>query len=237
MCNRYVAFDIETTGLSPETSEIIEIGAVRYEGEVALDSFSSLIRPSEKIADRITQITGITNEMVANEPSYEEVVPRFLDYIKDDILIGHNVAFDFSFMKVNARKLGLPFVNKTVDTLYLSRKFHEDLSSKSLEAMCRHYNVINEHAHRAYDDAVACAKIYQEMYKQYATDNAQIFKPKQLSYKEKKEEKITERQKMYLNDLLKYHKINLEISLEELTKREASRLIDKTILKYGRIMK
>lgn len=237
MQNEYIAFDIETTGLSPDNDEIIEIGAARYKDGKRMDTFSALIRPKAKIPKKITEITGITNEMVMDQQDCQTVLPLFLDYIKDGILIGHNVLFDFSFIKVNARRLGLSFNNRTTDTLYLSRKFHNDLPSKSLDAMCKYYDVSNAHAHRAFDDAVACAEIYQRMYENYAEKYPQMFHAKQLSYKEKKEEKITERQKMYLNDLLKYHKINLELSVDELSKREASRLIDKTILRYGRIIR
>lgn len=235
MCRNYVALDIETTGLRPEQDEIIEIGAVRYREGVPVETYSSLIKPKTMISTRITEITGITNEMVKNERPCEEVLPEFLAFVGNEDIIGHNVRFDYSFLKAHAYKQKKGFDNKAIDTLYLAKKLHTDLESRALGAMCLHYGIVNEHAHRAYDDAKACAELYEKMYNQFGVINPELFLAKTIIYKVKKEESITNRQKFYLNDLMKYHKINLEMSVDSLTKSDASRLIDKIILNYGRI--
>ncbi|WP_331654784.1 3'-5' exonuclease [Anaerosporobacter sp.] len=236
MSRNYVALDIETTGLRPEQDEIIEIGAVRYQDGMAVETYSSLIKPNARISSRITEITGITNAMVQEERSCEEVLPEFLAFLGADIMIGHNVRFDYSFLKVHAYRQKMNLDNKAIDTLYLAKKLHPEFESRSLGAMCSQYGIINEHAHRAFDDAKACAELYEMMYKQFGESMQEVFLAKPIAYKIKKEESITSKQKIYLNDLTKYHKINLEMPIDSLTKSDASRLIDKIILNYGRIM-
>jgi DNA polymerase III subunit epsilon len=235
MSRNYVALDIETTGLSPEQDEIIEIGAVRYSDGVPTMVYSSLIKPNSTVSTRITEITGITNSMLEKERSCEEVLPEFLDFVGTDDIIGHNVRFDYSFLKVQAYKQKSNFDNKAIDTLYIAKKLHPELASRSLGAMCLYYGIINEHAHRAFDDAKACAELYEKMYDKFGENNQEVFLAKPINYKIKKEESITNRQKYYLNDLVKYHKINLEMPIDSLTKSDASRLIDKIIFNYGRI--
>ena len=101
--NNYVVFDIETTGLDPEFDEIIEIGAVKIKDGIKIDTFNSLIKPEYEIDEFITELTGITNEMVENAPSIDEVLPKFMDFIKDYIIIGHNVNFDINFFYDNLK--------------------------------------------------------------------------------------------------------------------------------------
>ncbi|WP_167957091.1 3'-5' exonuclease [Anaerosporobacter faecicola] len=231
----YVAFDIETTGLHPEQDEIIEIGAVRYREGVPVESYTSFIRPKARVSEKITEITGITNDILLGERECTEVLPEFLAFVKDDVVIGHNVRFDHSFIKLQAELQQRTFRNKAIDTLYLAKKLHPDLESRSLAAMCQYYGIINERAHRAKEDAVACAKLYELLLQQFYENAPKVFQARQIVYKRKKIEGITTRQKYYLNDLAKYHKINLEMPIEELSKSEASRLIDKIIFNYGRI--
>ena len=129
MLKSYVAFDVETTGLDPEQNEIIEIGALKVRNGKVVERFMKFIRPTEEISQTITDLTGITNEMVVNAQSREQVIPEFLDFCREDILIGHNVAFDYSFMKMGALAVGLDFVSQGIDTLKIARKVHGDLES------------------------------------------------------------------------------------------------------------
>lgn len=99
--SNYIVFDIETTGLNPKQDEIIEIGAVKIVNHQVVDTFSELIRPNQKISSFITQLTGITNEMVQEAKDIETVLAEFLLFINDQILIGHNVQFDLSFIRFN----------------------------------------------------------------------------------------------------------------------------------------
>src|SRR5262245_9323961 len=98
MLPRYVILDFETTGLDPSSSEIIEIGAIRVEGLEAKDRFHALVKPERAIPWTISQITGITNEMVADKPGLSEVTPAFLDFLRDSPLVAHNAAMERSFL-------------------------------------------------------------------------------------------------------------------------------------------
>ena len=117
----FVVFDLETTGFSPAANEIIEIGAVRVKGRKILEEFHSFVKPIEDIPQNITVLTDITNEMVADADPADIVVPKFIEFAGDAVMVAHNSAFDMSFMKMNASRLGIPFENSDVDTLYLSR--------------------------------------------------------------------------------------------------------------------
>lgn len=93
----FVAIDVETTGLSPVYNELIEISAIKYEKAKKKDTFSTLIKPKKEISDTITNITGITNEMVKNAPNIEQVMPKLIDFIGEYPIVAHNANFDYSF--------------------------------------------------------------------------------------------------------------------------------------------
>ena len=112
LLNKYVVIDIETTGLDPQYDEIIELGALKIENGVIVDSFSKLIKPKTSISDFITQLTGISNSMVENAPSIEEELPNYLKFINEQNIVGHNVNFDINFIYDNLAKiLNKPFTN------------------------------------------------------------------------------------------------------------------------------
>ncbi len=105
MLKSYVCFDLETTGLDPLYNEIIEIGALKVRDGKVAERFMEFIHPQEEISPMITNLTGITNEMVANARPADAVISDFLEFCEDDVLIGHNVSFDYSFMKSGASNL------------------------------------------------------------------------------------------------------------------------------------
>lgn len=163
MLKSYIAFDVETTGLNPAENEIIEIGALKVrEGKVA-ERFMELVRPLSPVSPSITALTGITNQMVSSARSRHDVISDFLAFCGEDILIGHNASFDYSFVKTSAAAEGLPFEKSGIDTLKIAQKVHKDLESRSLESLCRYYHIENRSAHRAYHDALATAKLYQTL--------------------------------------------------------------------------
>ena len=123
MLKSYVAFDIETTGLSPEHNEIIEIGALKVREGKVVDRFIRFIEPEAGIPPMITQLTGITNDMVEGAGNCGEVLPEFLEFCEQDTLIGHNVQFDFSFVKTKAKELGYTYDHMGIDTL---KTFHPE---------------------------------------------------------------------------------------------------------------
>ncbi|MBQ9120536.1 MAG: 3'-5' exonuclease [Lachnospiraceae bacterium] len=227
----FLALDLETSGLSPEKDRIIEIGAIKYRGEQAIDTYSCLICLPEKLPERIVALTGITDEMLAQGLPEREAILGFLEFAKDmPVLLGHNITFDYSFLKVAALRYGQSFERQGMDTLLLSRRLHTELPSRTLEAMCVHYGIEQKQAHRALDDAKTAWELYRCLRKEFPE---QELYPAPLIYHEKKREPITPKQKKYLLDLVKYHKIEFMQEIDLLTKSEASRMIDKIILAHG----
>jgi len=232
----FICFDIETTGLSPVTDKIIEIGALKVKDGKIVESFKEFINPGMKLPGHIVRLTGITDEMVKEADTQEAVVRRFIDFTGEYIVMGHNISFDYSFIKTAAKLQQVPFEKFGIDTLELSRKLLPQLESKSLGNMCGHYHIINDNAHRAYDDAKATALLYVNLCNEFFEVKPEVFKPKPLWYKVKKIQSITNKQKNYLIDLIKYHKIEGIQAMDSLTQSEASKMIDKIILEKGRII-
>ena len=233
---RFTAIDIETTGLGPEKAKIIEIGAVKYEDGVQKEVFSTLVNPQTAgIPERITELTGITDEMVKNAPCEAEAMRSLLRFLEGEtVLLGHNIPFDFSFLKVAAGRLNASFEYQGLDTLVTARLSHPELPSKTLAAMCEAYEITNEHAHRAFEDACTAAQLYFLMEQRFGETHGDWFVPRPLYYKPKKTEPVTKRQVSYLQGIIAMHGLDLTPDYTTLTKSEASRLIDTLLAKYGR---
>lgn len=235
--NQWVVLDIETTGFYPESHRITEIGAVKVVNGVIEDHFSELINPQTVIPVEITRLTGISNEMVKEMPTIEEVLPRFITYCEGFDIMGHNILFDFSFLKYNAISQKLKFDKMGVDTLLIARTLLSQLEKRSLTYLCEHYKIERKHAHRAYDDAYATYILYQKMKEQFYTDmNSSLFSSKPIHWKPQKSQPITEKQEKYLNHLVEINNIALVKPIKEFSKSEASRQIDLIIKQYGQSM-
>lgn len=157
----FVAVDLETTGLSPEYDDIIEVAAVIYTNGEKSASYSSLVNPGREIDEFVTEITGITNEMLEDQPPIEAVLPDFIRFIGDRYVVGHNVNFDINFIYDACEKCGLPlFSNDFIDTLRLSRVFHKDYKNHRLDTVVKNLNLPDRDLHRAENDADLAAKIY-----------------------------------------------------------------------------
>ncbi len=163
--SEYVVFDIETTGLSPTNNRIIEIGAVRIKDGRIQDTFSEFVNPEVPIPYTITKLTSITDAMVQNAPTIEVILPKFLEYIGDASVVAHNAAFDTGFIRENAKRLGLVFDSTIVDTMTLAHILLPELGKYTLDRLCKQFGVVNEHHHRACDDAAATAEIFVKMIK------------------------------------------------------------------------
>lgn len=149
----YVVIDIETTGLDPRFDEIIELAGLKYEHGKETDAFESLVKPEIEVDDFITELTGITNEMLEDAPSIAEVLPKFIDFIGSNIVIGHNVNFDINFIYDNAEQLGLPaFSNDFVDTMRISRRLYKDMENHKLSTLVSYLGVSDSVEHRAFSD-------------------------------------------------------------------------------------
>ena len=164
--NNYVVFDIETTGLDSEFDEIIEIGAVKIKDGIKIDTFNSLIKPEYEIDEFITELTGITNEMVENAPSIDEVLPKFMDFIKGYIIIGHNVNFDINFIYDNLEELNiLPITNDFVDTLRISRRLIPELKHHKLSDLANYFNTVTNGSHRSLKDVEITLEVLNNLNK------------------------------------------------------------------------
>ena len=233
MADTYVAVDVETTGLSPKTDRIIEIGAVKVENGVVTDCFSQLINPKRHVGEFVEQLTGITDVMLRDAPPIGQVLPEFLDFCGAYPLVGHNILFDYGFLKRNVVNAGGSFERLGVDTLALIRVLMPELPKKSLSYVCRCLSIETGTSHRAKDDARAAANLY-EYIKGKWTGEPDKLAPHPLIYQVKRETPATPRQKDYLRALVEYHKLEKSIFSETLTKNEASRLIDRILSEYGR---
>ena len=162
----FVAIDIETTGLSPMFDNMIELAAVRYRRGEIVEEFSQLVNPGYEIDEFITELTGITNEMLAGQPPLEDVLPAYLQFIGDSILVGHNVNFDVNFLYDACTDLDLPpLKNDFVDTMRIARRMYKDLPNHKLDTVLAALNLRQRDQHRAKDDAVLTAEAYLLMTK------------------------------------------------------------------------
>ena len=162
LMDSYVVFDIETTGFNSVNDRIIEIGAVRVvEGEIK-ETFSEFVNPERPIPYKITQLTTITDDMVKDAGTIEEILPQFLRFCEGSVLVAHNAGFDTGFIRENAKRLNLPYDHTVVDTLGLARCLMGHLGKFTLDNICKHLNIILETHHRAVDDATATGKIFVE---------------------------------------------------------------------------
>lgn len=176
MNQQYAVIDIETTGLKAGQEKITEIAILLHDGIQVTDSFSSLVHPERKIPYFITQLTGINDQMVASAPKFYELARQIVEMTENTIIVGHNVNFDYSFLKAEFKSLGYDFQRKTLDTVRLSRKLIPGQPSYSLGKLCKALNIKHEGKHRALGDASATAKLFALL---FSIDG----KPEELSLK------------------------------------------------------
>lgn len=159
----FVVFDIETTGFSPVNNRIIEIGAVKVSGGEIVDRFSTFVNPNVPIPFEIEKLTGIRDDMVINSPVIEEVLPEFLHFCENCVLVAHNAGFDTGFIHENCNRLGYPWNYTYVDTMNLSRTLLTGQSKYTLDAVAKTLGVSLENHHRAVDDAECTAHIFVKL--------------------------------------------------------------------------
>ncbi len=161
----FLVFDIETTGFSYKNNKIIEIGAARVRDGEIIDKFSSFVNPETKIPQKITELTGITNEMVKEAPLIDVVIKEFNEFIKDSILVAHNAYFDVGFIKKNLKDIGITIDNPILDTVPLARYVYTDLKRHRLDVIAKHIGVDMGSHHRALDDAFTTVRILEDALK------------------------------------------------------------------------
>ena len=160
LADTYVVFDLETTGFSPIKDKIIEIGAVKVENGVITDHFSTFVNPKVPIPFQITQLTSITDQMVMDSPDIETILPQFLAFVGDAVLVAHNASFDVGFIEQNCRYQDIQPDFTSVDTVALARILLPTLSKFKLNVVAKALNISQEHHHRAVDDARVTAEIF-----------------------------------------------------------------------------
>ena len=237
MENSYIAIDIETTGLDPKQDKIIEIGAIKVIDGKETASFETFVNPRRDLPERITELTGIRGEMLVGAPDIEEIIPKVMEFVEALPLLGHRVIFDYSFLKRAAINWGkaASWEKQGIDTLTLCRCFMPAEEKKNLSAACGYFNISLENAHRAVVDARAAHLLFQHLAAAYKGKRPEIFREKPLIYQIKKEQPATKRQKERLHDLIKYHKIDISVQIDHLTRNEASRLTDQILSRYGKV--
>lgn len=236
MINSYVVLDLEMTGLSAKTDQIIEIGAIKIKDNVVVGTMECLVNPKCKIPAKVVELTGITDEMVQKGREKDEAVGELLDFIEGEVLVGQNIGFDYSFLKQWAVNHKRPFEAKACDTLKLARVLLPAEQPKKLENLCQYFGIERPREHRALDDAKETWKIFEKL-KELGDKLEQpdtYFEPRALVYHAKRQSPATPRQKKRLEEYRQKHAIKDEIQWENLTKSEASRIMDKYILVHGR---
>ena len=172
----YVVFDIETTGFSPVKNRIIEIGAVKVSAGKIVDRYSSFVNPDVPIPYEIEKLTGINDNMVIDAPMIETVLPEFMEFCQDAVLVAHNAGFDMSFILENAKRQNIETDFTYVDTLGIARMLLTGQAKHTLDAVAKTLGVSLENHHRAVDDAAATAEIFVKFIPMLQKEGAQSLK-------------------------------------------------------------
>ena len=222
----YTVLDLEMTGLAPKRDKVIEIGAVKVRDGKIADTYETLVQPGMPIPESVTELTGITDEMAESGMEETKAMQQLLSFIGEDVLVGHNLIFDYSFLKQWAVNQKIPLELCACDTLRIARALLPGEQSKKLESLCVYFQIPRAREHRALDDAVETWQLFENL-RQIKGASAELFVPKPLVYKAKRQTPATVHQKERLKELLEQYGLEDTICWENLTRSEASRLQDK----------
>lgn len=156
----FVIFDIETTGLSIENDDIIEVGAVILKDREIVGSFQRFVGIDGGVPDKITKLTGIDDRMIKGSPKIEDVLKEFKGFVGDYPLVAHNASFDWGFICEKGNLSGIEFKNKVYDSLKIARKLIPGISKHDLGTLCRCFGIDNEGHHRADNDARVLSEVF-----------------------------------------------------------------------------
>jgi DNA polymerase III epsilon subunit family exonuclease len=158
--SEFVVFDLETTGLSPYNDKIIEIGAIKISNGIMTDSYTTLVNPLCHIPSAATNVNGITDNMVSNAPTIDTVLPLFINFIGNSILVAHNATFDMGFLRHNMCQMGCTTINPVICTLLLSRKLFPEFQNHKLETVASSLGISLNNAHRSLSDVTATGNVF-----------------------------------------------------------------------------
>ncbi len=168
----YTALDLETTGLDSHADMIIEIGAIRIRNGDEIERYHQLVNPGRPIPPAVTDITGITDDMVADQPAVEEVLPAFVSWLSDDLILGYNVNFDVNFLyDASVRITGNPVTNDFLDTMRLARYLYPEEKRNRLIDLVNRFGIDETQTHRALDDAEQTIACYEFMRKRISDED------------------------------------------------------------------
>lgn len=170
----FIVFDIETTGLSPSNDRITEIGAVKISNYEIVERFSELVNPNMAIPGKITELTGITNDMVRDKRTIEQVLPDFLEFIDGNMLVAHNSDFDTGFIRAACQRQDIAYELKALDTVTISRALLPELKRHKLNVIAKHLNIKLENHHRAVDDAEATSQIFLKFVEKFQEAGVEV---------------------------------------------------------------
>lgn len=175
----YVVFDLETTGISAATDQVVEISAVKVEGGIVTGEFTTLVNPLMPIPQAASMVNGITDDMVAGSPLFMQALAEFLDFAGDRVLVGHNIhSFDMRFLYRDARKFWNQIPdNDYIDTLQMARQVLPKLKHHKLVDLAEHYGISSAGAHRALADCRMNQQVYEFMGREFEERRAQIMMP------------------------------------------------------------
>ncbi|MCC6412558.1 MAG: GIY-YIG nuclease family protein [Saprospiraceae bacterium] len=159
--SKFAIIDVETTGGSARFERVTEIAIVLHDGEKVLDSYSTLINPERSIPWNITQLTGISDDMVSTAPKFFEVARKIVEMTENAIFVAHNVTFDFNFIREEFARLGYNYTRQQLCTVRLARKVFPGLPSYSLSNLKNHFGIAAERSHRALDDTLATVRLFE----------------------------------------------------------------------------
>jgi len=159
----FAILDIETTGGSPASSSMVEIGVVISDGQKVLETYQTLLNPGRHIPWNVTMIHGITDDMVVDAPRFEDVADELFDMLQNRVFVAHNASFDFGFVKKELQSVGYDFSPRKICSVRFARRLEKGLKSYSLKALASFYQVVNPRAHRALADAETTAEIFHRL--------------------------------------------------------------------------
>lgn len=223
-----VVLDLEMTGLNPKTDKIIEIGAIKVQNGRIEDTYEQLICPGRLLSEHTKCVTNITDEMLEGQPEFADVMEDLMAFIGTDVLLGHHILMDYSFLKrsiLNALPKGSQFERNGIDTLKIARALLPAEQKKTLPMLCELYE-IEHHPHRAIDDAKATFRLYEKLWEQFGMQHKEKFTPQPLHYQVKRESPIMKKQIEQIERILKEKKLDCPYDISKMTKNEASRYYD-----------
>lgn len=238
MMKEYIVLDLEMTGLSAKTDQIIEIGAIKICDGQSTDSYACIVNSHCMVPHQITELTGITSEMVQEGIEKDVAIAGLLDFMEGYPLVGQNLGFDYGFLKQWAVNHKRQLEAQACDTLKIARELLPPEQSKKLSALCQFFGIERIREHRALDDARETWQVFEHLIslarEREDVDMEKLFAPHPLCYRAKKQTPATMHQVQRLKEYREKHRIDTPVEWENLTRSEASRLMDRYVLQYGR---